>query len=136
MDAMVGHRSPRYERFGWASARLDDVANFVPARVTAALVARASAPGRRRGVAAQCGEHAPAHPSPNAGVAEAAFAAVRWASQLGGPLRYGDRHRGPAPARAGAAARRPPTSPVPCGLVGDVEWLLVARLGAVALRRR
>src|SRR5215212_7141023 len=38
LDAMVGHRSARYERFGWAPARLDDVANFVPARATAVLV--------------------------------------------------------------------------------------------------
>ena len=39
LDAMVGHHSQRYLRFGWASARLDDVANWVPARVTAALTA-------------------------------------------------------------------------------------------------
>jgi adenosylcobinamide-phosphate synthase len=39
LDAMVGHRSPRYGRYGWASARLDDLANVVPARATAALVA-------------------------------------------------------------------------------------------------
>ena len=39
LDAMVGHRSPRYARFGWAAARLDDAANWVAARVTAALTA-------------------------------------------------------------------------------------------------
>jgi len=41
MDAMVGHRNERYKNFGWASARLDDVANYVPARCFVALVALA-----------------------------------------------------------------------------------------------
>jgi adenosylcobinamide-phosphate synthase len=89
MDAMVGHRSERYERFGWCSARADDVANFVPARVTALLVAGLR-PSRAAAVGRAVREQAPAHPSPNAGVAEAAFAAALGV-QLGGALRYGSR---------------------------------------------
>jgi adenosylcobinamide-phosphate synthase len=101
LDAMIGHHSPRYERFGWAAARLDDVANYIPARVTALLTIAAAAPapapawgnyvidfartGRLRNRPA--GEPCPAadawrafrryggqHPSPNAGRCEAAFA--------------------------------------------------------------
>lgn len=74
LDAMVGHRSPRYESFGWASARLDDAANLVPARVTAALVALVS--GRPRAVWRVVRRDARAHPSPSAGWCEAAFAAA------------------------------------------------------------
>ncbi len=89
LDAMVGHRSARYERYGWASARLDDLAGWIPARVTAGLVAvvrPASAPAVWTAVRTQ----APAHPSPNAGVAEAAFAAAL-GLRLGGENRYGAR---------------------------------------------
>jgi len=89
MDAIVGHRSAKYERFGWASARLDDAANWVPARVTAALVSAArptKAPEIWRAVRHQ----APNNPSPNAGVAEAAFAAAL-DLRLGGVNRYGER---------------------------------------------
>jgi len=89
MDAVVGHRSQRYERFGWASARLDDAANWVPARVTAAVVAGLRPP-KAREVWRAVKEDAPRHPSPNAGVAEAAFAAAL-ELRLGGPNRYGDR---------------------------------------------
>jgi adenosylcobinamide-phosphate synthase len=89
MDAMVGHHSARYERYGWAAARLDDVANWVPARVTALLVA-AVRPAQARDVGRIVRLHAPAHPSPNSGVAEAAFAAAL-GLRLGGTNRYGER---------------------------------------------
>jgi adenosylcobinamide-phosphate synthase len=87
MDAMVGHRHRRYRRFGTVAARLDDVANWVPARVYAALVMLARPLAAHR-VVRTIRRDAPAHPSPNAGVAEAAMAAVLGV-ELGGPLRYG-----------------------------------------------
>lgn len=89
MDAMVGYRSDRYRDFGWAAARLDDAANWVPARVTALLVAGAR-PRRAAAVARAVRRDAPGHPSPNAGVAEAAFAAAL-GLRLGGENRYGER---------------------------------------------
>ncbi|MEM1332541.1 MAG: adenosylcobinamide-phosphate synthase CbiB [Actinomycetota bacterium] len=88
LDAMVGHRNERYRRFGWASARLDDVLNFLPARVTAAAVA-VSRPARAREVWRTVRRDAAQHPSPNGGVVEAAFAAALGV-QLGGANRYGD----------------------------------------------
>lgn len=89
MDAMVGHRSARYERYGWAAARLDDVAAWVPARATAVLVV-ACRPASAAAVWGAVRRDAPAHPSPNSGVAEAAFAAAL-GLRLGGESRYGDR---------------------------------------------
>ena len=89
MDAMVGHRNERYESFGWASARLDDVANFVPARLFAAGV-WVLARDRRGAIERALRTDAPAHPSPNAGYAEAAVAAAIGV-ELGGPLQYGER---------------------------------------------
>ncbi|MEU4807306.1 cobalamin biosynthesis protein [Actinosynnema sp. NPDC023587] len=76
LDAMVGHRNARYRRFGWAAARLDDLANLVPARL-AALLTAAGAPvvGGSSGEAWKTWRRdAAAHPSPNAGQVEAAFA--------------------------------------------------------------
>lgn len=86
LDSMVGYRDGRYGRFGWASARLDDLANLVPARLTALLVA-AVRPGSAVRVARAVARDAPAHPSPNAGVAEAAFAAAL-GLRLGGTTAY------------------------------------------------
>jgi adenosylcobinamide-phosphate synthase len=89
MDAMVGHRSERYSNYGWASARLDDVANWVPARCTAALVALVR-PAFAKDVHRAVRTQAPAHPSPNSGVAEAAFAAAL-GLRLGGRSYYAER---------------------------------------------
>jgi adenosylcobinamide-phosphate synthase len=89
LDAMFGHRSPRYLRFGWAAARLDDLANWVPARL-AALAAAAWAPlvgGTAQSAMAVARRDAGRHPSPNAGVVEAAFAGALDV-QLGGQNAY------------------------------------------------
>ncbi|WP_431045063.1 cobalamin biosynthesis protein [Streptomyces sp. P1-3] len=88
LDAMVGHKSPRHRRFGWASARLDDVAGWPGARLTAALAAVAGPDprGARRVWRADGG----AHPSPNAGPVEASFAGALGV-RLGGTLAYGGR---------------------------------------------
>lgn len=89
LDAMIGHRSPRYARFGWAAARLDDTVNYAAARATAALtvlcapVVGGSPSGGIRAWRRDAGRH----PSPNAGVVEAAFAGALGV-RLGGPTQY------------------------------------------------
>lgn len=108
LDAMVGYHSARFERFGWAAARGDDVANLVPARICAAAAAICAllvggSPRRTWRVWRRDGS---AHPSPNAGQVEAAFAGALGV-RLGGSNSYGghveDRGRlgdGPAPSIA------------------------------------
>ncbi len=89
LDSMVGYRDERYLRFGWAAARLDDLANFIPARLSAVLLpAAASLTGadglRALRIALRDGHK---HPSPNAGVPEAAVAGALGV-QLGGLSHY------------------------------------------------
>jgi adenosylcobinamide-phosphate synthase len=115
LDAMVGNRSPRYERFGTAAARADDVMNWPAARLAAALTVLLS--GHPAATWRVWRDDASAHPSPNAGQIEAAFAGALGV-RLGGRLAYaglvehrsqlGDgRDPGPADiARAIALARR------------------------------
>jgi len=84
LDAMFGHRTPRLREFGWTAARFDDLLNWVPARVTVLITAIAT--GSRSGasrVFTTVRRDAPAHPSPNAGPVEAAFAGAM-GRQLGG----------------------------------------------------
>jgi adenosylcobinamide-phosphate synthase len=132
LDSMVGHHSPRYERFGWASARLDDALGWVPARATATLVA-AVRPARAGDVLRAVRRDAPGHPSPNAGVAEAAFAAALGV-RLGGANRYGERVEIRPPLGDG-----PSPSPADVGravaLSRDVSLALAALLAAAARAR-
>jgi adenosylcobinamide-phosphate synthase len=134
LDAMVGHRSPRYARFGWAAARLDDVANLVPARVCALLTAAvAPAVGGSPGAALRVWRRdAAAHPSPNAGPVEASAAGALGVT-LGGRTGYGhgteERPRlgdgpapGPADLRRAARLSR---------LVGAAAVVLAAALAVV-----
>jgi adenosylcobinamide-phosphate synthase len=89
LDAMVGYRSPRYRRFGWAAARTDDVANLAPSRLTAALTV-ALAPllgGDAAGALRAWRRDAGTHPSPNAGPVEAT-AAGALGLRLGGRTVY------------------------------------------------
>jgi len=86
LDSMVGYRMHPHAEFGWASARLDDLANLVPARITALMVAGVSSrPLHTLRIARRFG---PLTKSPNAGWAEAAFAGAL-GSRLGGSNSYG-----------------------------------------------
>jgi len=94
-DSMVGHKTERYLEFGWASARFDDLLNWIPARLTALLIAGASFLTRRTDPEAAWGtalRDAAKHASPNAGWPEAAFAGAL-GLELGGPRAYdGEMH--------------------------------------------
>jgi adenosylcobinamide-phosphate synthase len=93
LDSMVGHPQPPHKEFGWAPARLDDLVNLVPARITALSVAAVS--GRlSRALLAAC-RYGPLTRSPNAGITEAVFAGALGV-RLGGANSYGGvRRSGP-----------------------------------------
>ena len=90
LDSMVGYRTDRYCEFGWASARADDLVNWVPARLTAVAMSVAAAILLGSGVSAWqiCRRDARRHPSPNSGWPEAAMAGALGV-QLGGGNVYG-----------------------------------------------
>ncbi|CCG01503.1 cobalamin biosynthesis protein [Blastococcus saxobsidens] len=132
LDAMVGHRSPRYARFGWAAARADDVANWVPARLTAALTVACAAPagGSAAGAWRALRRDGAAHPSPNAGRCEASLAGAL-GLRLGGRNVYGSRVED-RPALGNG--RAPATADIPRAVrLSRAVWLAAAGL-AVAVR--
>jgi adenosylcobinamide-phosphate synthase len=90
-DSMIGHRTERYEAFGWAAARLDDLVGFVPARLAGLLLAIV-APVAGGSIATSfklMRRDAPTHRSPNAGWPESAMAAALGLA-LAGPRRYAE----------------------------------------------
>ncbi|MFK4003511.1 adenosylcobinamide-phosphate synthase CbiB [Qipengyuania sp. NPDC077563] len=86
LDSMIGHRSPRFEAYGKVAARLDDLANLVPARLTGLLFCLVSCSHRSIEVMLR---DASRHRSPNAGWPEAAMAGAL-GTRLSGPRHYGD----------------------------------------------
>jgi adenosylcobinamide-phosphate synthase len=99
LDSMVGYKNDKYIKLGWASARLDDIANYIPARLTGLAIVAAtffvSIPGGIRQAAAHAGtslrimrRDGRNHTSPNSGISEAAMAGAL-GLRLGGPSVYG-----------------------------------------------
>ncbi len=86
-DSMIGYQSAKYQQFGWAAAKLDDVLNWIPARFTAALIALTSL---KMPAISAIGRDAAKHRSPNAGWPEAAMA-VALDVALSGPRIYDGR---------------------------------------------
>ncbi|MHB9148976.1 MAG: adenosylcobinamide-phosphate synthase CbiB [Thermoleophilia bacterium] len=123
LDSMVGYKNERYLHLGRASARLDDVANFIPARLTALLALLAE--GKGLGAVREAWSERVHHASPNAGLVEAAFAHALGV-KLGGTAVYG-----------GAEVKRPElgglgaTPPTPSDLARVAS--LSRRVGVLAL---
>jgi adenosylcobinamide-phosphate synthase len=135
LDAMVGHRNARYVNYGWASARLDDVANWAPARMTVALVV-AARPARAGAVLRAVARGAASHPSPNSGYAEAAWAGAL-GIELGGRNSYAGRVEDRPFLGDGRRARVADIAPA-IALSHDVTAVLAGALllTAAAARRR
>lgn len=127
LDSMIGHRNTRYQAFGWASARIDDVANLIPARLTGLLFAMVS--GRPvaglKGMARDAGKHR----SPNAGWPESAMACALNV-RLSGPRRYGT-HVADEPWLNGTAPD--PTPECLAGGLALYRRAMIALAGALAL---
>lgn len=124
LDSAWGHRDARYRRFGWLSARADDVLAFLPARLCAILIVVLGGHPWRTLRSWWCDAHR--HASPNAGRAEAAMAGTLDV-RLGGSNWYdGERHDGPIFHAAGRV-------PVAADIGRSVRLMLAAAIAAAAL---
>lgn len=128
LDSMIGHRTPRHAEFGRFAARLDDVANWIPARLTAILIALVG-----RGAAWSVARRdAGAHRSPNAGWPEGAMAGALGV-RLSGPRVYTDRIADEP--WLNATARDPAAADIARALTiyRRAMWLMAAGLALTAL---
>ncbi|BBZ26666.1 cobalamin biosynthesis protein CobD [Mycolicibacterium madagascariense] len=132
LDAMVGHHNVRYERFGWAAARFDDLIGYPGARMAGLLVVALSPnPGAAW---AAWRRDAAGHPSPNAGVVEASFAGALGIRLGGTNTYYGNRTEH----RALMGDGRTPTPddiPPTTDLARRVGWAAAAVAAGVSLLR-
>jgi adenosylcobinamide-phosphate synthase len=126
LDSMVGHRTPAYEKFGKASARIDDLLNWVPARICALIICLFRLPASWPKVQRE----AAAHASPNAGWPEAAMA-YALGVRLGGTNFYdGEAVQGPIFNVSGRAAT---LSDIKSSL-SRIWWLVLAAAAALLLQ--
>jgi adenosylcobinamide-phosphate synthase len=131
LDSMIGHRSDRYEAFGKVAARLDDVVNVIPARLTGGLFALAACRHAARSARVMARD-ASRHRSPNAGWPEAAMAGAL-GIRLSGPRAYGPDIRDEPWLNPGAADPGPRDLHRALSLYARAMTLLVLALGAIWL---
>ena len=126
LDAMWGYRNPRFERFGWAAARIDDLLNYLPARLVALTYAVL---GQTRRAWACWRRQAPQWDSPNAGPVMTAGAGALGLS-LGGPAIYhGELHERPPRGEGEAPTARDLERALDLVWAGVGLWLLALLLG-------
>ena len=126
LDAMWGYRSPRFERFGWAAARIDDLLNFIPARLVALTYALL---GRTRRARYCWRTQAPQWDSPNAGPVMAAGAGALGVTLGGAAIYHGEVHPRPILGEGPAPEARDIERALDMVWAGVGLWLLALLLG-------
>ncbi|OWJ97295.1 cobalamin biosynthesis protein [Pseudomonas sp. A46] len=126
LDAMWGYRNARFERFGWAAARIDDVLNYLPARLVALTYALL---GRTRQALRCWRRQAPRWDSPNAGPVMAAGAGALGVALGGVAVYHGERHERPLLGEGPEASARDIRRAMDLVRQGVVLWLAILILG-------
>ncbi|MNF35034.1 cobalamin biosynthesis protein [compost metagenome] len=126
LDAMWGYRTPRFERFGWAAARIDDVLNYLPARLTALTYALL---GQSRRALGCWRRQAPQWDSPNAGPVMAAGAGALGVELGGAAIYHGEVHQRPTLGEGAPADAESIAGALSLLRRGVLLWLVLILLG-------